>query len=197
MTQKFGSFLLFWLNLAALQLSCAFSTSSSNLRTSSLITSRNLASQEVFVDACVSYLLSDPVTGDGLISQNDFTDFLLGFCQSEGGCSDTMTLEFWQLSVQLQLSFVFLICDGTGTFDEQVDCLRGLQDMGEDFGYVLAPETADTVEAEIIQMCTSIYPLAVDSGLVLATAGETDSENRKPVLVDYVFRRFHNDSHLF
>jgi hypothetical protein len=127
--------------------------------------------ETVFVDECTSFLLSGDTLDDGLISQDEFANFLSGYCILLGACSTDTELEFMNLSVELQLSFLLFICDQP-TDLEREQCLDSLVSDGGEFGYDLSVNELATVEMEVEQLCSQSFQYASLTGLLPPTVGK-------------------------
>lgn len=109
--------------------------------------------EEAFIGECEDELLSPSDTGDGLISQHDFAEFLTDYCIWQGVCKPKDTLQFDALPTPIQRAFVAPLC-ASGT-----DCLDEIE---PEFGYTYNHDTQDEVEEQIKGICSSLYPLLGD-----------------------------------
>jgi hypothetical protein len=125
-----------------------------------------------FVDECKSFLLSDDTLDDGLISQDEFANFLTEYCISLNVCDNAgvTNFEFQNLSVELQLSFLLFICDQPQDL-ERKKCLDSLVNEGGEFGYDLSVNEFALVEMEIEQLCSQSFQYASFMGLLPPTIG--------------------------
>lgn len=142
------------------------SAATSNLRR------RLVVGQAEFVEQCTFVLLSDDTVDDGLISQDEFADFLSGYCIFLNVCDPDTEFDFESLSVQLQLAFVLFICDQPEDLERE-RCLDSLNDMGEQFGYDMSAETFSSLELEVKQLCSQAYPHSLLMGLLPPTVTPT------------------------
>ena len=132
---------------------------------------RQLVTEEDFMDQCTASLLSDAVVADDLISQDEFTQFLSEYCVQQQVCEESTSLDFTNLSVELQLAFVLFICNEP-TEVERKRCLQELVADGEPFGYnVQEEEERDILDTELQELCSLTYLYASRSGLLPATTG--------------------------
>ena len=131
-----------------------------------------MVGQAEFVEQCTSALLSDDTLDDGIISQDEFADFLTGYCISLNVCDPDTELDFDNLSVELQLVFVWSICDQPEDLERE-RCLDSLKDMGGRFGYDMSAETFSIVEMEVKQLCFQAYPYSLLMGLLPPTVTPT------------------------
>lgn len=128
--------------------------------------------QAEFVEQCTFALLSDDAVDDGLISQDEFANFLTGYCILLNFCDPATEFDFESLSVQLQLAFVLFICDQPEDLERE-RCLDSLNDMGGEFGYDMSAETFSVVEMEVKQLCSQAYPHSLMMGLLPPTVTPT------------------------
>jgi hypothetical protein len=126
--------------------------------------------ETVFVDECTSFLLSDDTLDDGLISQDEFASFLSDYCILLGVCSADTELEFQNLSVELQLSFLLFICDQPQELERE-ECLDSFVSEGGEFGYDLSLNEFAVVETEVEQLCSQSFQYASITGLLPPTVG--------------------------
>lgn len=149
--------------------SCLFVSASAGATTRRHLRRRALE-QSDFVDQCSAALLSDDVIQDGLISQDEFAAFLSNYCAQANLCDAGSQVDFTELSMQLQLSFVLLICDQPEESEREL-CLDSLIDSGEEFGYNVSEETNVDMEQEVGELCSQSYVYAAQMGLLPSTAG--------------------------
>ena len=120
--------------------------------------------QEQYLNYCRDELTSDEVTADGIISQNEFADKLVDFCDhfmvdNIGGYKCPLN-RFSSLDVDLQLTFVFELCPEDETEDQRMDCVKSLQsldDAGIEFGYIVSPETMTKVSEDVEHLCFDLF----------------------------------------
>ena len=129
--------------------------------------------EQEFIDSCTARLLSDDSVADNLISQEEFALLLSDYCIEQGACKPGSTLDFENLSVEMQLAFVLFLCNEP-TQVEQQRCLEELNAMGGPFGYDLQIEEREVLDAEIAELCTQAYEYASLSGLLAPTVGECE-----------------------
>lgn len=125
-----------------------------------------------YVHQCSTFLTSENVVADGIISQDEFVDFMLMQCQSEDVCPEEMKLKFEQLDINVQLKFVMGICSQED-FTERSNCIYDLHDQWLEsnlFGFSTHDENENT-QSLIRSMCTEVYVDAVKMGFT-RTAGK-------------------------
>jgi hypothetical protein len=106
-----------------------------------------------FEEYCVAYLISRYFTRDGLISQLDFAFFLTEYCAKESKmCEKDEDLKFSMLPTPIQLVFLGPLCAGKSL------CLV---EIAPEFGYVYNDETKEVVKIQMMELCSSLYPLIV------------------------------------
>lgn len=127
-----------------------------------------------FIDQCTTNLLSDDTIDDDLISQEEFSQFLSNLCVTLQVCEEGTSLEFENLSVELQLSFVLFLCNEP-TESEREECLDELKEMGSSFGYSVGAQDPAILQTEIQELCVNAYDHAMESGLLPPTL--TDGES--------------------
>lgn len=154
------------------------SSSTRNLRAHGRLQERDvlLTSQQEFIDQCTVSLLSDDAVDDDLISQDEFTQFLSGYCIQQAICDPGSTLDFTNLSVELQLAFVMFICNEPMEVERE-QCLDELKNSGDSFGYFLQIEEREVLDTEIAELCAQAYLHSIRSGLLLSptTLGMNDN----------------------
>ena len=125
---------------------------------------------------CQEQLLSDDVAGDGLISQNDIGNFAKNLC----GIMDDKDLpdlscptpEFTNLSVEVQLLFVWFICPQDDDLSV-LSCLVDFVTSGLNFGYELESSTEkETAAANVLGFCCSLIPNLAGANLEPLTGCE-------------------------
>ena len=121
-----------------------------------------------YFETCTETFLSDKVVGDGIISQNDFTEHLVQFCETYSApemtefpfqCPDN---SFTSLPVDVQLIFTYGVCKTDKGYPHQMKCLESLDslsEMGADFGYIVTPETRTDVEVSVENLCFNLFPI--------------------------------------
>ena len=98
---------------------------------------RRREQDDEYVQQCSAFLTSENVVADGIISQDDFVDFMLTQCQAEGVCSEETTLGFEQLDINVQLKFIMGVCSQED-FTDRSNCIYNLHDQwleNEIFGF--------------------------------------------------------------
>jgi len=123
-----------------------------------------------FIDSCTASLLSDDAVSDNLISQDEFTQFLSDYCTELQVCAPGSTLDFQNLSVELQLAFVLFICNEPAELDREA-CLVELNSMGQPFGYDLLVEEREVLDTELQELCSLAFFQSSRSGLLPPTLG--------------------------
>ena len=125
-----------------------------------------------YVHQCSTFLTSENVVADGIISQDEFVDFMLMQCQAEDVCHEEMKLKFEQLDINVQLKFVMGICSQED-FTQRSNCIYDLHDQWLEsnlFGFSTHDENENT-QSLIRSMCTEVYVDAVKMGFT-RTAGK-------------------------
>jgi hypothetical protein len=168
----------------------------------SSIGSSPIAAKDDYVRECASYLLSPTSIEDGLLSQYDLVDMLLGVCRLRGPClddgDDHVDLTFDALSVDLQLSFIEVVCplDMRNKFDCVLDLYRTWLDYGI-FGFVIPYDDDDEEEDDdrrslddvVRETCVATYPYAVEMGLLATSEGEwRETRPGRPLCLRFVVR---------
>jgi hypothetical protein len=121
--------------------------------------------QEYFI-FCTDELLSDAVVGDGIISQNDFGDKLVQFCEtftvpSMASSHQCPANRFTSLPVEVQLIFSYAVCPDDEEESVQMECLDSLDSlngMGAEFGYIVSQETMPQVQVTVENLCIELFP---------------------------------------
>lgn len=149
-----------------------------------------VAKQNEFLQECRSYILSDQVIGDGLISQLDTTDFLIDFCVYKSQvCEPDYTTVFEALDFRLQLSFTRFNCPYRYDGPQDDQCLDELDAQGDVFGYVLSTPTPTKEELSVLEprleeYCSWLWIFGGDfHGVSLVDDGNDDDDevgNRMP-----------------
>jgi hypothetical protein len=125
--------------------------------------------EDQYLAFCQERLLSDEVAGDGLISQKDIANFAEALCDilDDEDLPDLTcpTPEFTNLSVEVQLLFVWFICpqdDDLGV----ISCLADFVTSGFDFGYEQVESgTEEETAADVLGFCCSLIPKLVRAKL--------------------------------
>lgn len=127
--------------------------------------------QTDYVAACSTYLTSADVTEDGIVSQHEFTEFLLNQCSLEEICPKKMKLSFEKLDINVQMKFIRGICYQED-FVEWSRCIYDLHEMwlAENMFGFRTGEDEDT-KSLVQNMCSDIYPDIGQLGLT-RTAGK-------------------------
>lgn len=118
-----------------------------------------------FIDQCKSFLLTSPVTDDSMISNEEYTDFLVDFCIKQGVCSPDYTTTFENLDMFLELEFLWAECDRS-TLPESVnekcmdDFMASAAEEGGDFGFLMTDDNSDEIETKIEDLCINVWPHA-------------------------------------
>lgn len=123
-----------------------------------------------YIHECSEFLASPDVIADGIISQNEFVDFLFMKCRAEEICPLEMNLKFEQLDLNLQLKFIRGICYHEN-FAELSKCIHDLHSMWlkeNTFGFRI--DGSDT-QSLIHNLCTEVYVDVKKMGLT-RTAGK-------------------------
>lgn len=123
-----------------------------------------------YVNGCKSYLTSQDVVADGIITQDEFVDFLIMQCRAEDICPKDTKLRFEQLDINLQLKFVMGICSHED-FADRSNCIYDLRDQwlaNKLFG-LRANDISDNTQSSIHDMCTEVYVDAVKMGFTRTT----------------------------
>ena len=122
-----------------------------------------------YVHECTSFLLSQNVLADGIISQNEFVDFMLLQCRAEDICPNDTKLQFEQLDISVQLKFIMGICSHED-FADRSNCIYDLHDQWLEnklFGFKV--NESDNTQSLIRNMCTEVYVDAVKMGFTRTT----------------------------
>ena len=104
---------------------------------------------------------------DGIISQMEFTRFLIHHCIQQGLCDDRTIITFEELDVGLQLDFILGVC----SHEEQemkAQCIRDLEIMwreGDQFGFDVNDNDMDSLSMDVGDMCEQAYDHVVEMGL--------------------------------
>lgn len=123
-----------------------------------------------WVHQCSTFLSSETVVADGIISQNEFADFIVMQCRAEDVCPKEMKLKFEQLDLNMQLKFIGSICHQEDFVDKS-NCIYDLHDMWLEtniFGYTTDDES-DNTQSLIHSMCSEVYIDAVRMGFARTT----------------------------
>ena len=123
-----------------------------------------------FVNDCASYLLSSVFLEDGIISQMEFTHFLMHHCMEQGLCGDRTIITYEELDVSLQIEFILGVCSRVDQ-EEKVECINELKTMwksGNLFGF---NASVDDLDLLVKDMCYNSYHHVLLMGLT-ATPGE-------------------------
>lgn len=153
-------------------------TSSPSTLSSSYPSSQPTSEQDIdrFADDCTSYLLSPDFLEDDIISQTEFTRFLIHHCIQKGLCDDRTVINFNELETPLQLEFILGVC----SHEEQVgkaqciDDLRAMWREGNQFGFDADAGDMELLVEDVREMCASSYGYVVEMGLA-ETPGESYS----------------------
>ena len=138
-------------------------------------TSGNNALQNNYVQECKSFLLTPEIINDGIISQVDFSTFLLHQCRAEELCeTNDAPLQFEQLQVSLQLLFINGVCPQEELGDK-MECIHDLEWMWRnegEFGFRMEEDgDADSLSGLVGNMCRESYADVGRMGLT-RTLGE-------------------------
>ena len=123
-----------------------------------------------YAQQCSTFLTSQEVIADGIISQDEFTDFMITQCRAEDICAENTKITFDQLDLDVQLKFIAGIC-AEEDFTEKSNCIYDLHDMWIDsriFGLRTNGEI-DDVKSLIHAMCAEVYFDAVKMGFARTT----------------------------
>ena len=115
-------------------------------------------SENTFVNECVAFLLAAG-EDDGLISSSEYAAFWSFVTGTES--------DFNSLNIQLQLSFVWVVC---GDPDTQKTCLAELKAEGNGFGYTLSKNSKAEVGQQIQGLCEDGYLYAINNELTTGTS---------------------------
>lgn len=120
---------------------------------------------DFFVRKCKYDLFFGPSIDDSkIISQVDYTNFLVNICIMTQKCSLGYTESYSGLTIDLQLQFLRAECPPLPTTNSpDEECLQKFYNTDEgdgEFGFILAEYNLDNVEMKIDNLCTSIYPYA-------------------------------------
>jgi hypothetical protein len=131
--------------------------------------------EDQYLAFCQEQLLSDDVAGDGLISQKDIADFaktLCGILDDEDltglSCQTPQAPEFTNLSVEVQLLFVWFICP-QGDDLIVISCLADFLTSVKDFGYVQDISAEEDMAADVLGFCCSLIPVLAGANLETLT----------------------------
>jgi hypothetical protein len=120
-----------------------------------------LREEDQYLAFCQEQLLSDNVERGGLISQKDIANFAKTLCGifddedvPELSCP---TPEFSNLSVEVQLLFVWFICPQDDDLSV-ISCLGSYLISGNDFGYELNSSTEEDTANDVLGFCCSLIP---------------------------------------
>ena len=119
-----------------------------------------------FTTECKAVLLSPAFLEDNIVSQIEFTSFLMDRCRAEGMCDQRSKVSFEQLNPQLQLDFILGACQ-----DDIVECIGVLEASwrnGTHFGFNAEDEG---IENSVDMLCSKAFDSAISMGLV-NTRGE-------------------------
>ncbi len=123
-----------------------------------------------WVQQCSTFLTSQNVVADGVISQNEFVDFMVTQCHAEDVCPKKMNLKFEQLDLNVQLKFISGICYHED-FADRSNCIYDLHDQwleNNTFGFKIDDE-GDHTQSLIHSMCTEVYIDVVRMGFTRTT----------------------------
>lgn len=123
-----------------------------------------------YVQRCNTFLTSEDAVADGIISQDEFVDFMLMQCRAEGVCPEGTTLKFEQLDINVQLKFIMGVCSQEDYIDRS-NCIYDLHDQWLEnklFGFRTNDES-DNTQSLIHNMCTEVYVDAVRMGFTSTT----------------------------
>lgn len=124
-------------------------------------------SSTTFQRDCKRQLLAHQVVTNGLLSQNVFAAFINKYCVANGACNpQNPPLQFFNLNIDLQLSFVLSLCPSTTSASVQANCLNTLQNSGQQFGYIITSSTFADVAKNVSALCKTLYPLLQQDGLL-------------------------------
>jgi hypothetical protein len=124
-----------------------------------------------FANECMSYLVSPNFLIDGIISQTEFTRFIMHHCIEEGLCDDTCIITFEELGVSLQLEFILGVCHHDDE-REKSKCIQELNTMwrsGNEFGF---SSDADQLDVLVSDLCSKSFGYVLSMGYA-STPGET------------------------
>jgi len=118
-----------------------------------------------FVTECVAFLsLSDSIQ-DGVVSQNEFTSFLVSRCISDKMCNGEFDIPFEHLTLDLQLRFIKAVC--SHKFIEEKNVCDELERMWLEsrvFGFQVIEDV--NLSELIEEICTEAYDDAIEMKLV-------------------------------
>jgi len=115
-----------------------------------------------FIDQCKSFLLTSPVIDDSMISNEEYTDFLVDFCIKQDVCESDYTTTFDNLIIFLQLEFLWAECDSTlpELVNEKCmdDFMTSAAEEDGEFGFILTDDNEDEINVKIEDLCVNIWP---------------------------------------
>ena len=128
-----------------------------------------------FTTECTSFLLSPDSVADGIISQTEYSKFLFMRCRSDGLCGAKEEVDFEQLGLNLQLTFVRGVCPYSDVM-ERISCIQALERMWLDnglFGYEVRNNQG--LNEHVEDMCMNSYGDAVEMGLIMSPSELTSA----------------------
>lgn len=110
-----------------------------------------------FVDECKTFLLSNPILADNLISQQEIADFLSQQCASFGFCEgDDTNLDFDNLPKYLQQGVIHALCPGNNA-----ECLQSIElshESGGLVGFEITENNREEIEISVENLCYLMNP---------------------------------------
>ena len=139
--------------MSLLYFSILFTLVLASTATSTITSTATSRYGSTFVNECITLLLAVG-EDDGLISSSEYAAFWSNVTGTES--------DFNSLDIQLQLSFVWIVCSDP---DTQTICLAELEADGNGFGYTLSTNSKAVVGQQIQELCENVYLYAINNEL--------------------------------
>lgn len=121
-----------------------------------------LTFQDIFVEDCKAFLLSNTNLDDEVISQMEYGEFLKFVCEEQGGCVDWFSYD--AVNDKLQSLFLNVACPDSSEYNV-TSCLQEYQDLGPEYGILLDRDSLVDISNRILWLCMSSFQIIRQEGL--------------------------------
>ena len=133
-----------------------------------------LSFEDIFVEDCDSFLLSNANLEDEVISEAEYGDFLEFVCVDQGGCLDGFSYD--AINDKLKSLFLNVACPESSEYNE-TSCLQEYQELGAQYGIVADRDSLVQISNRILWLCTSSFQIIRQEGLFAGPPSLNDNAN--------------------
>lgn len=131
--------------------------------------------QDVFVEDCLSSLLSKTRLQDQSISKLEYVEFLTEICIHEGSCVEGDYFPFESINNNLQTLFLETACIES-TQNRSMGCVEYYKQTGDEYGILADPDNILDIDDRVMSLCLASYLVIQQGGIWGQPTAATDSD---------------------